>query len=151
MQIINRLLDYATPWQYPDIYLFTGNPIINARGELVMGRGAARAVRDAYPGIAYRFGQAPCNLAEQAVYFLDIEEGQILGVFMVKRHWREPADIEIIRRSVRFLSYRTIYPEIRYHMNYPGIGNGQLLKSQVEPLLQCLPDNVFIYKQENFL
>ena len=45
MKLIKGLLDYSKPWTIPNIYLFTGNPIVKANGAIVMGCGAARQVR----------------------------------------------------------------------------------------------------------
>jgi hypothetical protein len=34
-------------------------------------------------------------------------------------------------------------------MNYPGVGNGGLLATEVAPLLRSLPNNVFLYRESD--
>lgn len=140
-QIVDSLLDYGTPWALPDVYLFTGNPVRRADGGIVMGRGAARQVRDCYPGLDKRIK------TRRPVDFTEITAGQWIGWFQVKHHWKEPADIKLIDISAQLLE--TIAdgkPHLRFHLNAPGIGNGRLRWADVEPVLQFLPDNVLIYR-----
>jgi hypothetical protein len=140
-QIVDSLLDYGTPWALPDIYLFTGNPVRRSDGAIVMGRGAARQVRDSYPGLDKRIH------THRPVAFTLITDGQYVGWFQVKHHWKEPAQLDLIDISAQLLA--TIAegkPHLRFHMNAPGIGNGRLRWSDVEPLLAPLPENVLIYR-----
>jgi len=155
MKVINKLLDYSTPWKFPDIYLFTGNPILKNNGAIVMGRGAAKQIRDTYPGIDKSFGLLICkskhklSLWHKNTYLLwyEITYQQHLGWFKVKDHWAEQAKISIINHSVVALTQMAkIYTDKVFHMNYPGIGNGHLKLSDVEPILIQLPDNVLLYK-----
>jgi len=142
MKVIHALLDYSTPWALPDVFLFTGNPIRNSRGEVVMGRGAAKQVRDCYPTVAKQI------TTDQPVTLLRIDDNrlQYIGWFQVKHHWREPADRALIKASAECLAeIAKTHPETRFHLNAPGVGNGRLKWADVEPLLRCLPDNVMIY------
>lgn len=139
-RIIHSRLDYGTPWRLPDVYLFTGNPIRRSDGALVMGRGAARAVRDAYPGIDRRIR------TDRPVTYSLVAPDQWIGWFQVKHHWQQPADLALIQQSAELLASQAAQrPHIRFHLNAPGIGNGQLDWAEVEPLLAPLPDNVSIY------
>lgn len=147
MIIKNELLDYTKPWTRPDVYLFTGNPICNAAGALVMGRGAAKQVRDTYPGVAFEF--AKVITSRHNVQFVSVtpDHSQRIGWFKVKDHWKDPAKLDIIKDSASDLeALALVFPHVRYHMNAPGIGNGKLTWEEVEPLLRNLPDNVIIYK-----
>jgi hypothetical protein len=148
MKLINSLLDYSDPWKDPDIYLFTGNPIIKKNGAIVMGRGAARQVRDRYPGIDVVFGKIISEEPHLNVLVIGKGDRQ-LGWFKVKDHWREPAKLSIISKSAAKLTkLATEHPELRFHMNYPGVGNGHLNVATVAPLLQALPDNVLLYRKD---
>lgn len=138
--IVHSRLDYATPWRLPDIYLFTGNPIRRSDGALVMGRGAARQVRDHWPTVQHHIR------TDKPVTFYPIHDEQWIGWFQVKHHWRDPADLALIRRSSEALaSIARRRQGRRFHLNAPGIGNGRLQWADVEPLLANLPANVSIY------
>ena len=140
MKLIHGLLDY-TDWQLPDVYLFTGNPVRNRFGEVVMGRGAALAVKRAYPGIGKHI------TTDRPVTWYEISPGKWIGWFQVKHHWRQDASLDLIRRSARYLgAIAEKRPEQRFHLNCPGTGNGRLDWADVEPVLQCMPDNVLVYK-----
>jgi hypothetical protein len=151
MKVIDGLLDYTTPWQLPDIYLFTGNTTIKKNGAIVMGRGAAKQVRDTYPGIDKIFGGMLAQARLDDVYdppimLHAVAPKQWLGMFRVKSHWAEPARIDLIKIGVTELIQLNGTGNTIIHMNYPGIGNGRLTNEEVEPYLQDLPDNVLIYK-----
>jgi len=147
VQIVNKLLDYSTPWAFPDVYLFTGNPIVKHNGAIVMGRGAAQQVRDTYPGIDKKFGTLMNTQNDPNLLWRVIEPGQHIGWFKVKEHWRDPALISVIEESTIQLSIAAIsHTSYTFHMNYPGIGNGKLKEKDVEDILTQLPDNVIIYR-----
>ncbi len=151
MQLIEGLLDYSTPWTLPDVYLFTGNPIIKKNGAIVMGRGAAKQVRDSYPGIDAKLGNhvARSNAPSTGLAFVPINEEarQIIGWFQVKHHWMEPADLDVITNATASLvDLANLRQDITVHMNFPGIGNGRLSEEEVLPVLYHLPNNVRIYK-----
>lgn len=148
MKIVNGRLDYQRPWSLPDVYLFTGNTIVKNNGALVMGAGAAKQIRDAYPGIDGSFGKLIKRLPEAHILWVAFENPQQhLGWFKVKYHWADDADLDLIAESARRLAeIARSNPFRTYHLNYPGVGNGRLREAQVEPLLQVLPDNVIIYR-----
>jgi len=147
MKLINQLLDYTKPWNKPDVYLFTGNPIVKQNGAIVMGRGAAKQVRDTYPGIDMQFGQKIQAIPEALIVWVKVQNDQWLGWFKVKHHWQNAADLELIRESCRLLwEIAMEQPDIQFHMNYPGIGNGKLTEHEVGHMIHFLPDNVLIYK-----
>ena len=152
MQIIHKLLDYTTPWQKPDVYLFTGNSVIKNNGAIVMGRGAALQVRDTFLGIDKIFGKLLTQTRIDEIYdpsilFHEIKPKQFIGWFKVKHHWADKADINLIEMSIRSLyAYAQDLPKITFHMNYPGIGNGRLAENDVKALIVALPNNVIIYK-----
>jgi hypothetical protein len=152
MQLINGLLDYSQPWETPDIYLFTGNPIVKSNSAIVMGRGAAKQVRDTFPGIDQAFGaqiikQPDAHIMWVARAGMTQGKSTYLGWFKVKDHWQDDANISIIINSISLLArIADKHPEYNYHMNYPGIGNGKLQIDTVAPVLETLPDNVLIYR-----
>lgn len=150
MQLINEKLDYTKGWSRPDVYLFTGNRIVTKDGRLVMGRGAAKELRDNYPGIDEMLGKKIKGLPPHSkLALLHMGGEQVLMWFQVKHHWGDAASPALIGLATSQLKAIAEMPEnqdIRFHMNAPGIGNGRLRWEDVEPLLRPLPDNVLIYK-----
>lgn len=118
-----------------------------------MGRGAAKQVRDSYPGVDKAFGLVIEAKPDQVIQWVrlaghpDDTSEQHIGWFKVKHHWRDNADPLLIETSVmRLTSIVKGYKQYTFRMNYPGIGNGKLDIQQVRPLLESLPDNVWIYR-----
>ena len=144
-----------------DLFMLTTNPIRRKDGAIVMGRGIAKQAADKYPKLPYDFGYrlAQAEHAQgyiEVMYPVDIGiigtyDTQMIGWFMVKDHWRNPADPAIIKRSVNFLTgwangrTRTWN---RIDLNFPGIGNGKLKREDVLPLIEKLPDNVHVWEYE---
>jgi hypothetical protein len=147
MKLIDGLLDYSKHWERPDIYLFTGNATIKKDGAIVMGRGAAKQCRDLFPGVDQTIGGLLAMQPKANLLFAFISPGQWLGWFKVKEHWSTPARIDLIERSTAELkAIAEAKPKFIHHMNYPGVGNGRLDESMVQPILDTLPDNVWIYR-----
>ena len=146
MRIIEGILDYTKKWTFPDVYLFTGNPVKKNNGAIVMGRGAAKMVRDFYPGIDQEFGRLIKDGSDRLRFHV-ISEGQELGWFCVKDHWAANANAVIVYESaVALRDIARKFPHITFHMNFPAIGNGHLDFIQVREICKVLPDNVLLYK-----
>jgi len=137
-----------------DFILVTANAYINKNKALVMGRGAARQLKDMQPKFPYlaadaiKWGQYPLDFQTQRPVY-----GVILisryGIFQVKYNWWEDASLDLIKFSTDellslavsgFLGDRTV------SMNYPGIGNGRLKEQDVYPIISKLPDCISVYK-----
>jgi len=150
MKIVDGLLDYSKPWATPDLYLFTGNRYITAKGKLVMGRGAALQCRDTYPGVDKDLANKMSKNKLSSNYFIiftQLDKDQYLGVFQVKNNFADKAELEIIKRSTKILTqYAIKKPHLNFHMNFPGIGYGGLPYESILPIMQELPDNVILYK-----
>lgn len=151
MILVNSRLDIVKPDNVKkDIFIFTGNSYVRKDGALVQGRGIAKFVRDTYKGIDLVFGEmiaAKCgHLGEYGLLWTEYA-GFVIGVAQVKYNYSDHADIDLIKRTVEKLD-RLARHRLKnvFHINYPGIGNGQLSVSDVEPLLNVLPDNVLVYK-----
>ncbi len=135
------------------VILVTSNSYVNSFGCLVMGRGAAREAALRWPLLPRILGeyilQFRGHLGEYGVLFVGknvLETSSDIGVFQVKRHFRDPARPSLITASVYNLrDYAHRYERIV--LNYPGIGNGRLREEDVRSLLEPLPDNVVIYKR----
>lgn len=151
MILRKQWLDYNEPWQLPDVYLFTGNSYVSSRGRLVMGRGAARAVRDRWLHIDKRLAQVVQQSPDRNVLFTHIGndpaiDKQFIGWFKVKHYFRDAAEIAIINKSTKELTrIAKQNSHLRFHINYPGVGAGRLSVNEVDSIIQQLPDNVIVY------
>lgn len=148
MKLINEKLDYSKPHSLRSVILFTGNSYINQRGELVMGRGAALTVKKQFPDLPKKFGDCiAVKGKEYGVIFVTQFPLHTMGVFQVKQHFKDKADTLLIKNSTKKLKkYADQSPHLFFHMNFPGIGWGGLTEKQVMPIIETLPDNVWIYK-----
>lgn len=140
-----------------DLFLVTTNPIVNAKGELVMGRGIALEAKKKFPILPKKFAdryKEACHIQgyDDPMYPVNTGQGglfmgQPVGWFMVKHHWAENARLDIIEHSVRELGgLAESSPHRTYAVNFPGIGNGKLKREDVLPLLEVLPDNVHVWE-----
>ena len=139
-----------------ELFLITTNPIIRKDGAVVMGRGIAKEVKERFPRFPYLMAEqlsrahpeidADMHCCSPLATF----DEQLMGYFMVKRHWREPALKEIIANSVEHLLLLPLRygfnSSARIDLNFPGIGYGKLKREDVLPLLEELPDNVHVWE-----
>lgn len=149
------ILEKGNMWDvffHTDIFMITTNPIIKNDGSVVMGRGIAKQAKERYPDLPFDFGK---RLLEEpphdrsCVGYIGHYEETPIWYFMVKSNWMRPAELDIIRQSVFDMTH--VYPTLlnkRIDLNFPGIGNGQLLRRDVLPLLEVLPDNVHVWEYE---
>lgn len=133
---------------HPGMIIVTTNAIVKANGALVMGRGAARQARDRIPEIDLECGTAARQAAHRYGFHVvrPPTGGKVgFGIFQVKYHYKELANLELIELAVKKLTnYANEFPDVAIRMNYPGIGHGGLTRQEVEPLLLSLPDNITI-------
>lgn len=142
-----------------DLFLITTNPIIRADGAVVMGRGIAKQVKDRFPTLPFRFAERLTQAKYEQNYVDPMHpvcigtvgkyDNQLVGWFMVKRHWQENAEPDVIENSVRELSRLIKYYKgepFRVDLNFPGIGNGKLKREDVLPIIEKLPNNVHVWE-----
>lgn len=122
-----------------DLLVVTTNPIVNARGQAVMGRGCAREAKERIPGLEYHFAkllEAHGNRVMRLVKPCAATAGAALASFPVKHHWKDAADLDLIARSARQLvRLADKYQYQRVAMPRPGCGNGRMSWAQVRPVL----------------
>jgi len=145
---------YEDLWARPANYIVTTNGVLRANGSLVMGTGAALEAVIREPGLDLAAGRAireRCQMQDRRgnyIYgFLPLSQPgvDLFGIFQVKFHWRERGDLGLIARSAAGLAeVAGSMPGADFRLNFPGIGKGGLRREDVEPLLQGLPDNVYI-------
>jgi len=126
-----------------DLFLITTNAYIKKSGEIVMGKGIASEAKQKFPIFPLRVAED----IQKSIYFQKHKKYGItrnlkdlppqLRCFQVKYHYRDKASLDLIRFSTSMLSL--IIQANKYenvHLNYPGIGNGNLSKEEVSPILE---------------
>jgi hypothetical protein len=132
-----------------DLLLFTANSTLNREKALVMGAGAALTARQRMPDLSHALGVRILGRGgsggKYGIVSVQTQNNKRVGAFQTKYHFRDKADIELIAFSCMML--KRFAPNFeRIAMNYPGIGLGGLSEHLVQPIIETLPDNVFIYK-----
>lgn len=142
-----------------DAILFTANSTVRADGALVMGRGAALEAQKLFPGVNKKFGAAIEKLARPdfgdayGVVWLPVDQERLkyLGAFQVKHHYRDDAELSLIRYAtdclMRDMQSDLPAPGLLCAVNFPGIGWGRLRREDVLPIISKLPDNVEVWEK----
>lgn len=135
-------------WTYPaEFRCITTNGVVNARGELVMGKGIALEAKRRYPSLPKLLGAAVQKQGNIPVMFMDGSCNGIIS-FPTKHHWRNPSDLDLIAESAEALAYWSrhdwdVPPVIA--LPRPGCGNGGLdWERQVRPVLVDLLNDNFV-------
>ena len=128
--------------------IVTTNSFLTSEMRLVMGRGAAWRLKMKVPEIDRLFGNmifALCgHLGRYGILF-----HKRYGALQVKYRFDEKARVDLIEFSLgKLAEIARKSPKLKFNVNYPGIGNGGLSKSDVRPLLDVLPDNVFVWEKD---
>jgi hypothetical protein len=143
-----------------DLILVTCNSYIRKDGALVMGRGAALEMKNKFNQIDYRFGKMVKyyykHLGRYGLLWVDPNSNcaeyypaeQLMGIFQVKYHFKDNADLDLIKYSVTCLRDILSSRYWKVSMNFPGIGYGGLSREIVLPIISLLPDSVTIYEKE---
>jgi hypothetical protein len=135
-------------WSYDKrkgfIILITTNGYIKNDGTGVMGAGTAKQAADRYPELPRLLGEALQSRGNVVTRLLSH-----IGTFPVKNEWMEDADLKLIRKSAKRLKQiAEKQPNIKFVVPKPGCGNGNLEWEQVKPIMEKLPDNVFVIDKE---
>lgn len=120
------------------IICITTNGFVKKNGEAVMGRGCAAEAKLRIPQIAAMLGY---HLTKHGNLPYRVPAAPIL-TFPVKHNWWEEADLKLIRDSAKFLA--SCDHSLTYILPRPGCGNGRLTWEQVKPVIEFLPDNVWV-------
>lgn len=132
MKVVKKDLWSGDAWR-----CITTNGAVRRDGACVMGAGCAKQAARLYPKLPYIIGQ---QIQEGGNHVYVIPQYSII-TFPVKHHWRENADLKLIKRSCREL--RRVYRLVQ-ELNVrpvllpkPGCGNGHLDWEEVEPVLDA--------------
>lgn len=131
-----------------DLFCITTNSYIKQDRSLAMGKGIALEATRRIPGIAKEFGRRITHLSNYGLIIWERPGQQSIAAFQVKRHFRDKADLNLIDMSTKqLIKIATKYPSARFDLNFPGIGNGELPRHLVLPIIRQLPDNVYIWEK----
>lgn len=136
----NILSQFETPCTNK-LLVFTANSVLRADQRLVMGAGVAKVVRDRYPGVDTFFGKGLAKHAMMKPESYDkfgllrgVYHGQSIAALQTKYNWANDSVLDLIEFSLdKLVVIAREYDEV--HMTIPGIGNGNLSKKLVLPLL----------------
>lgn len=111
-----------------------------------MGRGNALQTNVKLNGLSKALGEYLHKFGNCAG-FLSADYRDTIIIFPVKNMWWDNADTDLIKKSTKWLMDEAqSHPANIYHLPRPGCGSGNLdWETQVKPLVQNLPDNVFIH------
>lgn len=130
-----------------DAFCITTNSYIRNDGELVMGRGIAKVAKQTFDDLPKAFGEKIDHLETYGLMPSNRNEIDKFVAFQVKTHFRNQADLDLIQKSAGgLLQMAEKYPNKRFDLNFPGIGNGGRNQSEVMPIIEDLPKNVHIWR-----
>jgi hypothetical protein len=106
----------------------------------------ARDLKIKVPGIDKIFGSMILeNGGHGGKYgFLNYEKW---GILQVRYRFNETADLELISFGMERVKDFAQETNFIIHLEYPGIGDGDLTKEEVGPLVGTLPGNVYIWER----
>ncbi len=136
---------FGNLWDFDGILCITTNGTLRKDGACVMGRGVAYQATQRFPGIAQYLGS---RVKHEGNHVHLLYSGKLIS-FPVKHNWWEKADLELIAQSVWELTAligALEHPEqvVTVYLPRPGCGNGGLSWTEVKPLVEVLPDNIFL-------
>lgn len=159
MKLVNSLLKYPKEIPEKHVYMFTGNKTVMRNGELIMGGGNALAFKKAYPESPIAFGNIftlkAVNRDTVLNYFLDASRFKagngLLGCMFTKINPKDPSPLEMVIAAIEDLKITasTHGLNFTFHLPYPGCGLGGLNKVDLDPYVNQLPDNVYVYYVPN--
>lgn len=129
-----------------DYLLITSCGWLNAKGELVMGRGTAKEAKLKWPTLPRVFGDMIHEREYNLIWAHGFDPYLAVGAFQTKYHYGQPADLDLIDRSTEQLCVvAQVFADGSFGMPLPGAGFGHLSRDQVLPVIDRLPNNVFVY------
>lgn len=143
-----RTGDMWSVFNEADLFLITANATITVEGKLVMGAGMAKEARDRFPGLDAALGKAVIARGKRYGLLISSDWPRAkLGAFQTKLHWKDPSQLSLISEGVGMLIlWCKAHPNAHVHLNFPGIGHGNLPRTEVLKLLEPLPDTVTIWE-----
>lgn len=132
------------------VVAFTANSVLKTVDQqlaLVMGAGAAKRVRDYFPGIDIALGQkiaalqtTPRSGVQKDYHIVSSKHsGMHVAALQVKRDWRDEGDWDLTAQSLTLLSgYLAEFPHLKCVLNCPliGLGGFRERKAEVQAMVE---------------
>ena len=135
---------FNVPESCREAVCITTNGIVKKNGAAVMGAGIAKAAVKRYIGIDIKLGKMLTQYGNEVHYLgqwvsLDTCTHSVFS-FPTKHHWKDPSDLELIKRSALQLKLACdAYKIEKCYLPRPGCQNGGLdwatVKTAIEPIL----------------
>ena len=125
----------------PDAVCVTTCQVTNNRGHLVMGAGIAKQAKERHPELPRLWGQS-IREAEDDIIITSGIAPYALVAFHTKLHWKDPSIPSLIRKSAT--SLLIVADKKKWECVFlprPGCSNGQLMWSEVKPILEAVDLN----------
>jgi hypothetical protein len=132
-----------------DCYIIaTTCSFLTSENKLVMRDGAAWKLKMKVPGIDHELGKMIFQTCGHLGRF-GLLIYRSYGALQVKYRFDEKPSLELIQLSLEKLSdLAKKCPHLLFNIDYPGIEDGGLNKVDVLPLLNILPENVYVWEKE---
>lgn len=122
------------------------NGHVNSDGQAVMGMGIAYQCNKLIKGMSVALGK----LIKRHGHHVFLFDRQKVITFPTKHHWKEKANLELIKDScLKLKSLMEMKPEIKVVMPKVGCGNGKLDWDHVAPIIQEILGEKF--SQDRFM
>jgi len=130
----------------PGIKIVTASSFLTSEGKLFMGTGLARDLKIKVPGIDKIFGSMVLeNGGHGGRYGLLVYERW--GIFQVRYSFIDKANLELIAFGMERVREFAQETNFIIHLEYPGIGDWDLTKEEVGPVVNTLPGNVYVWEK----
>lgn len=136
--------------QDADIICITTNGSVKKDGSAVMGRGCALEAKNRLPGLDKRLGTLLAEWGNHVGLLAHLGDKRLYS-FPVKHHWKEKANLELVKNSATEIrKMADLSQATRVVIPRPGCGNGGLQWSQVKLLIsEILSDERFMIISDN--
>ena len=122
----------------------TTNGDLKKDGSAVMGRGIALQAARRFPGLPRRLGAYLRKYGNRCFYLGRWQDYTIVS-FPTKRHWRENANLELIKVSaVQLVKIADKFNLPEIYLPRPGCGAGGLIWKDVDVVLRGILDERFV-------
>ena len=130
----------------PGIKIVTASSFLTSERKLFMGKGLARDLKIKVPGIDKIFGSMILENGGHAGRYglLNYERW---GIFQVRYRFNDKAALELIIFGMEMVREFAQETNFIIHLEYPGIGDGDLTKEEVGPIVDTLPGNVYVWEK----
>jgi hypothetical protein len=129
------------------IHIVTASSSLSQDGTLVMGLGAAYAMKLKYPRASKVFGAMIKEYCGNAGVYGFLLFGSV-GVLQTKMHYNDKIDPKLIHYGLNILTAIAHgQPKLNFNLTHPGVGYGKAKISEVAKAIEALPNNVVIWEK----